>query len=97
MVLDSIADFIDALVLVYTILIVAYIISSLVFAAGARLPYSRASDALLTFLRQVCEPYLRLFRRFIPPLGPIDLSPIVAIFTLQIVGSLLVGLLRSLS
>lgn len=97
MILDAIADFLDALLLVYTILIVAYIISSLVFAAGARVPYSRASDALLTFLRQVCEPYLRLFRRFIPPLGPIDLSPIVAIFTLQIVGGLLVGLLRSLS
>ncbi|HEV2770795.1 MAG TPA: YggT family protein [Solirubrobacteraceae bacterium] len=97
MVVDAIADFLDALLIVYTILIVAYIISSLVFAAGARLPYSRASDAVLTFLRQVCEPYLRLFRRFVPPLGPIDLSAIVAILTLQIVGGLLIGLLRSLS
>jgi len=97
MILEAIADFVDALVTVYTILIVAYIISSLVFAAGARVPYSRASDAVLTFLRQVCEPYLRLFRRFIPPLGPLDLSPIVAIFTLQIVGGLLERLLRSLA
>jgi len=96
-ILDAIADFLDALLNVYTILIIAYIVSSLVFAVGVRVPYSRVSDAVLTFLRQVCEPYLRLFRRFIPPLGPIDLSPIVAIFTLQIVGSLLVGLLRSLS
>ncbi|HEV2753487.1 MAG TPA: YggT family protein [Solirubrobacteraceae bacterium] len=97
MVLNAIADFVAALVLVYTILIFAYIVSSLVFAVGARVPYSRVSDAVLTFLRQVCEPYLRIFRRFIPPLGPIDLSPIVAIFTLQIVGNLLVSLLRSLA
>jgi len=90
---NDIADFVDALILVYTILIFAYIISSLVQSFG-RMPYARWSDALLTFLRQVCEPYLRIFRRFIPPLGPLDLSPIVAIFTLQIVGSLLVALIR---
>jgi uncharacterized protein YggT (Ycf19 family) len=90
---NDIADFVDALILVYTILIFAYIISSLVQSFG-RMPYTRWSDALLTFLRQVCEPYLRLFRRFIPPLGPLDLSPIVAIFTLQIVGSIIVALIR---
>ncbi|MDQ3768466.1 MAG: YggT family protein [Actinomycetota bacterium] len=94
MIRNDIADFVDALVLVYTILIFAYIISSLVFAFGGKVPYSRWSDALLTFLRQVCEPYLRIFRRFIPTLGPLDLSPIVAIFTLQIVGSIIVSLIR---
>jgi YggT family protein len=36
------------------------------------------------FLRDVCEPYLRLFRRILPPLGPLDLSPVVAIFSLFI-------------
>ncbi|MCP9491384.1 MAG: YggT family protein [Solirubrobacteraceae bacterium MAG38_C4-C5] len=94
MIRNEIAEFVDALVLIYTIMIFAYIISSLVQSFGTRIPYARWSDALLTFLRQVCEPYLRLFRRFIPPLGPVDLSPIVAIFTLQIVGSLLVALIR---
>ena len=94
MIRNDIADFVDALVLVYTILIFAYIISSLVFAFGGKVPYSRWSDALLSFLRQVCEPYLRIFRRFIPTLGPLDLSPIVAIFTLQIVGSIIVSLIR---
>jgi uncharacterized protein YggT (Ycf19 family) len=39
-------------------------------------------------------PYLAIFRRFIPPLGPIDLSPIVGIFLLQIVGRIVVGLIR---
>ena len=94
MIRNDIASFVEALILVYTILIFAYIISSLVFAFGGKVPYSRWSDALLTFLRQVCEPYLRIFRRFIPPLGPLDLSPIVAIFTLQIVGAIIVSLIR---
>ena len=94
MIRNDIAAFVAALILVYTILIFAYIISSLVMSFGGRIPYARWSDALLTFLRQVCEPYLRIFRRFIPPLGPLDLSPIVAIFTLQIVGSIIVALIR---
>ena len=64
------------------------------FAFGGRLPYARWSSAVLEFLRDVCEPYLRLFRRFIPPLGPLDLSPIVAIIVLQIVGGIVVRLIR---
>jgi len=96
MIANAIADFVSALILVYIILIFAYIISSLVQSFGVRIPYARWSSALLGFLREVCEPYLSLFRRFIPPLGPLDLSPIVAIFTLQIVGNvLLVPLIRS--
>ena len=47
-----------------------------------------------TFLRDVAEPYLRIFRRFIPPIGPIDISPIVAIIVLQIVGGLIIGVVR---
>ncbi len=41
------------------------------------------------------SPYLNLFRRFIPPLGPLDLSPIVGIFALQIVGNLLASIIES--
>ena len=83
-----------ALLYVYIILIIAYILSSLFFAFGGRVPYSRWSSAVLGFLRDVCEPYLRIFRRFIPPLGPIDISPIVAILVLQIVGGIIVNLIR---
>jgi uncharacterized protein YggT (Ycf19 family) len=79
---------------VYVILIIAYILSSLFFSFGGRVPYSRWSSAILGFLRDVCEPYLGLFRRFIPPLGPLDLSPIVAIVVLQVVGSIIVRLIR---
>jgi uncharacterized protein YggT (Ycf19 family) len=91
---DSIADFLQALLWVYLIIIFAYIITSLIFSFGGRIPYSRWSSAVLGFLRDVTEPYLGLFRRFIPPIGPIDVSPIVAILVLQIVGGILIGLIR---
>lgn len=39
-------------------------------------------------LGQVTDPYLNVFRSFIPPLGGIDFSPILAIFLLQILGNL---------
>ena len=91
---ESIADFLQAVLVVYLILIFAYIITSLIFAFGGRIPYSRWSSAVLGFLRDVCEPYLGIFRRFIPPIGPIDVSPIVAILVLQIVGFFLIGLIR---
>jgi uncharacterized protein YggT (Ycf19 family) len=87
----QIANFLNALLTVYIILIFAYILTSLVFAFGGRIPYSRWSSAVLGFLRDVCEPYLGLFRRFIPPIGPIDVSPIVAILVLRIVGSLIIN------
>lgn len=91
---DSIADFLASLLWVYTILIFAYIVMNLFFAFGARPAYSRTLDAVMTFLRDVCEPYLSIFRRFIPPIGPLDISPMVGIIVLQIVGGLIVGLVR---
>lgn len=91
---SDIAGYVEALVLVYIILIIAYIFSQLIFSFGGRVPYSRTSSAILGFLHDVAEPYLRLFRRFIPPIGPLDLSPIVAIFVLQIVGGIVAGLIR---
>ena len=90
---DDIARFVDTLFFVYTLLIIAYILSSLYFAFGGRMPYSRWSSAVLGFLRDVCEPYLSIFRRFIPPLGPLDLSPVIAIFLLQLVGRLVANLI----
>jgi YggT family protein len=90
----EIADFLSALITVYVILIIAYILTQLFFGFGGRVPYNRALSAVLGFLEQVVAPYLNIFRRFIPPLGPLDLSPIVGILLLQIVGRLLVRLIR---
>jgi YggT family protein len=91
---DEIAGYVGAIFLVYTLLIIAYILSSMFFAFGGRVPYSRWSSAVLGFLRDVCEPYLAIFRRFIPTLGPIDISPIVAIFVLNIAVGILVSIIR---
>ncbi len=90
----QIADFLGALILVYVILIIAYILMSLFMQFGGRVPYSRWSRAIMDFLSETVEPYLGIFRRFIPPLGPLDLSPIVAILVLQIGGGLIVNLIE---
>jgi YggT family protein len=91
---EDIADFLDALLWVYTICIFGYIVSSLILSFGIRLPYSRILDAVLSFLRDVSEPFLRVFRRLGLQIGPLDLSPIVAILVLRVVGGLVVGLIR---
>jgi YggT family protein len=91
----QIADFISTLVYVYTLLLIAYIVIQLLFSVGVRPPYSIWTDRVLGFLHDVCEPFLRLFRRFLPAVGGIDFSPIVAIFTLQILNSVVVaGIVR---
>jgi YggT family protein len=91
---SDVASYLDALIWVYTLVIFAYIVSSWIFAMGIRIPYSRYTDAVLGFLRDVTEPYLSLFRRFIPPFGAFDFSPIIAIFALRIVGGIVVSLIR---
>ncbi len=91
---EQVAKFVAALLLVYIILIFAHILLSLVFSFGGRIPYSRWSSAIIGFLRDVTEPYLALFRRFIPPIGPVDISPIVAILLLQFGGDAIVSLIR---
>ena len=90
---QEIADFVSALIFVYTICIIAWIVASFVFSLGARVPYNRAFSAVLDFLRDVSEPYLRIFRKLGLRAGPIDFSPIVAILVLRIVGGLIVTLI----
>jgi YggT family protein len=91
---EQIADFVSALVTVYWIILIAWVVASLIFSLGARVPYSRPLNAVLDFLRDVSEPYLRLFR-FLPlRVGPLDLTPLVAILALRIVGDIVVSLIR---
>jgi YggT family protein len=90
----EIADLLASILLVYTIIIIAWIVASLVFSLGARIPYSRPVNAVLDFLRDVTEPYLRLFRRLPLRIGPLDLTPMVAIIALQLVGGLIIAAVR---
>ena len=90
----EIADLLASVLLVYTIIIIAWIVASLVFSLGARVPYSRPVNAVLDFLRDVTEPYLRLFRRLPLRIGPLDLTPMVAIIALQLVGGIIIAAIR---
>ena len=85
------ADFVAALFFVYSLVIVAWIVSSLVMSLGLRPPYNRAVRGTLDFLHDTSEPYLRVFRRLGLQFGPLDLSPILALIALRLVGGLLVG------
>lgn len=86
----EIANYLSTLIYVYTLLIIVYIIVNLLLAVGLRPPYSRTTDAILSFLREVCEPFLRIFRRVIPMMGGWDFSPILAILTLQLINNLVI-------
>ena len=70
-------SFVTVFVSVYILLVFVYVLTSWV-----RLPYSLSP--VQRFLYDVCEPYLRLFRRLLPPLGPLDLSPIVGVIVLVV-------------
>lgn len=88
---DSLASFVRVFLLVYTLLLFAYIITSWV-----RLPYRPWLNRVQRFLYDVCDPYLRIFRRFLPPLGPLDLSPMIGIIVLLILSNVLTSLLERL-
>jgi YggT family protein len=90
---QHIADFLNALFNVYSVCIVAWIVISFVFALGARMPYSRWFNAVMDFLRDVSEPYLRIFRRLGLRAGAFDFSPIVALIVLRILQGVIVGLI----
>jgi YggT family protein len=85
---DSIQRFVEVFIYVYILLIFAYILTSWI-----RLPYSPWLNRIQRFLYDVCEPYLRLFRRIIPSIGPLDLSPMVAVIVLIVVLNLVNSLL----
>jgi YggT family protein len=87
----DIANYVNALFEVYILLIFVYILVNLLISFGLRLPYARWSSALLDFLRDVCEPYLKIFRRFIPPIGMLDLTPMIAIIVLYFVRTIIVN------
>src|SRR4051794_22740175 len=79
-------SFVAVFVGVYVLLIFVYVLTSWI-----RMPYSL--NWLQKFLYDVCEPYLRLFRRILPGLGPLDVSPIVGVLVLVGVEQVVVRLL----
>jgi uncharacterized protein YggT (Ycf19 family) len=74
----------DGFVVVAYILLLAYIVMNLL-----PLPYSRTTAAIRSFLDQTVGPVLAFFRRFTPPLGPIDLSPMIALVALWLLWTII--------
>lgn len=73
---------IGTLIQFYTWLIIGYVLMSWIPAGGAL-------DDVRRVLASLVEPYLAIFRRFIPPIGMVDISPIVAILVLNVLRNLL--------
>ena len=91
---NDIGDYVGTLFLVYILIIFIYLLLNLMFGMGLRVQYSSWSDDVLGFLRDVSDPYLRLFRRFIPTVGMFDFSPVVAIFVLYILRAVITSLIK---
>jgi YggT family protein len=91
---EDIAHYVSTLITVYIVLIFIRILMSWF----TRIPYNRYLDAVLKFVAEVTDPFLNLFRRFIPAVrigpGALDLSPIVAVLVLSLVGGIVVNLIR---
>ena len=78
--ISRVESFVDVFIGVYVLLILAYIVASWI-----RLPYSVWLNRIQRFLYDVCDPYLRLFRRIVPALGPLDLSPMLGVIVLVVI------------
>ena len=89
--ISTVESFVDVFIGVYILLILAFIVLSWI-----RLPYSVWLNRIQRFLYDVCDPYLRLFRRFVPPLGPLDLSPMIAVIVLIVIRQVLDAALNRL-
>jgi YggT family protein len=87
----AVADYVQALFLVYFILIFANIVLSFV----PRMPFSLWSQAVINFVRETTDPYLNIFRRIMRPIGggpiSIDLSPMLGLLVLGILNGIIVG------
>lgn len=89
----DVADYVGALFLIYIVLILINVLLSWV----PRMPYNPTLRTVLDFVTETTNPYLNLFRRFIPPLGgggfALDLSPMLGLIVLFILRALVVGLI----
>jgi uncharacterized protein YggT (Ycf19 family) len=87
--ISSIQNFVNVFIGVYTLILFAYIITSWI-----RLPYSPWLNRIQRFLFDVSEPYLRIFRRLLPPFGALDLSPMIGIIALVLINRVLISILE---
>jgi YggT family protein len=85
---SSVETFINVFLSLYGLVILVYILTS-----WLRLPYSPTVNRIQRFLYDVCEPYIRLFRRVLPATGAFDFSPILALLALGVIDRFLIWVL----
>ncbi|MGD9737506.1 MAG: YggT family protein [Solirubrobacterales bacterium] len=90
----DVADYVSALIIVYIGLIFCNILISYV----PRMPYRPWLRSVLDFITDTTNPYLNLFRRFLPPIGgggfAFDLSPMLGIIVLFLLQRIVPGLIE---
>ncbi|HVD86351.1 MAG TPA: YggT family protein [Solirubrobacterales bacterium] len=91
---NDVADYVSALFFVYAALIFVNILLSFV----PRMPYRPWLRSVLDFVTETTNPYLNVFRRFLPPIGggglALDLSPMIGLIVLFVAQAIVVGLIR---
>ena len=89
----DVATYVNALFIVYIVLIFANILISYV----PRMPYNPTLRSVLDFVTDTTNPYLNLFRRFLPPVGgagfALDLSPVIGLIVLFVLQTVAVRLI----
>lgn len=93
----DIAHYVNVLFTVYFILIVGRILIGWVVTLRGSIPYYAPLQAVVGFIEETVDPYLNIFRGFLPPIGgrgmALDLSPILGIIVLLIAQGIVVGLI----
>ena len=88
---DDVATYVNAIFIVYIILIFIRVLLSFV----PRMPYNLTLKAVVDFVHETTDPYLNIFRRFLPPIGgggfALDLSPVIGIIVLFVLQAVIVG------
>jgi YggT family protein len=85
--ITAVEHFLYVFALVYTLAIFLYVLTSWIQLPSSLRPAQR-------FLNDVCEPYIRLWRRILPTAGPIDLSPMAAAIALIAADRIAVAILE---
>ena len=86
--ITTIEQFVFSLYIVYSLLIILYVLMS-----WLQLPYNIWIGRIRGFLHDTVEPVLRPIRAVLPPLGGFDLSPLVALFGIGVIQQIIQSIL----
>ena len=75
----------------YELIIILAVVASWLIAFGVLSLHNQLARSLVNMLDALTDPAFRQVRRVIPPIGGIDLSPLIVFFVLEIVRRLVDG------